>query len=86
MNGDIDLKAAINAVSDVIQNRPRPLREFDQIYMKAGDMVLQSEFVAEWANDKRLAFCRRRRLNRCLRCVFEGTRNSWLRPVKDQGI
>lgn len=52
MNGDIDLKAAINAVSDVIQNRPRPLREFDQIYMKAGDMVLQSEFVAEWANDK----------------------------------
>lgn len=31
---EIDLKAAINAVSDVIQNRPRPLRTFDQIYMK----------------------------------------------------
>jgi len=43
---DIDLKAAINAVSDVVQNRPRPLREFDQIYMKTGDMVMQSEFVA----------------------------------------
>lgn len=53
---DIDLRAAINAVSDVIQNRPRALREFDQIYMKAGDMVLQSEFVARWADARRLAF------------------------------
>ena len=53
---DIDLRAAINAVSDVVQNRPRPLREFDQIYMKTGDMVLQSEFVATWADGKRLAF------------------------------
>jgi len=52
----IDLKEAINAVSDVVQNRPRPLREFDQIYMKSGDMVMQSEFVASWATDKRLAF------------------------------
>ena len=31
-------------------------REFDQIYMKSGDMVLQSEFVASWADRKRLAF------------------------------
>lgn len=53
---EIDLKAAVNAVSDVIQNRPRPLREFDQIYMKAGDMVMQSQFVAHWADGKRLAF------------------------------
>src|SRR5260370_29094764 len=53
---DIDLRAAINAISDVIQNRPRPLREFDQIYMKSGDMVLQSELVARWADKKRLAF------------------------------
>lgn len=52
----IDLKSAFNSVSDVILNRPRPLRDFDQIYMKAGDMVMQSEFVAEWANGKRLAF------------------------------
>ena len=56
MPNDIDLKAAINAVSDVVQNRPRPIREFDQIYMKTGDMVMQSEFVASWANKKRLAF------------------------------
>src|SRR3954465_1530565 len=53
---DIDLRAAVNAISDVIQNRPRPLREFDQIYMKSGDMVLQSELVARWANGRRLAF------------------------------
>jgi N4-bis(aminopropyl)spermidine synthase len=52
----IDLRAAINAISDVIQNRPLPLRIFDQIYMKAGDMVLQSEFVARWADGKKLAF------------------------------
>ena len=51
---EIDLRDAMNAVSDVIQNRPRPIRQFDQIYMKAGDMVIQSEFVARWANDKRL--------------------------------
>ncbi len=56
MTDEIDLRAAINAVSDVVQNRPRPLREFDQIYMKVGDMVMQSEFVAHWANGKRLAF------------------------------
>ncbi len=56
MPEEIDLKAAINAVSDVVQNRPRPLREFDQIYMKTGDMVMQSEFVSRWADGKRLAF------------------------------
>jgi len=50
------LRDAINAVSDVVQNRPRPLREFDQIYMKSADMVLQSEIVADWADGKRLAF------------------------------
>jgi len=53
---EINLKDAINAVSDVVQNRPRPLRNFDQIYMKTGDMVMQSEQVARWADGKRLAF------------------------------
>jgi predicted methyltransferase len=53
---DIDLRAAVNAVSDVVQNRPRPLRDFDQIYMKTADMVLQSELVANWADGKKLAF------------------------------
>lgn len=46
----------MNAISDVINNRPRPLRQFDQIYMRAGDMVLQSEHVARWSRDKKLAF------------------------------
>jgi N4-bis(aminopropyl)spermidine synthase len=55
-NRDVDLKAAINAISDVIQNRPRPLRNFDQIYMKAGDMVMQSELIARWTDGKRVAF------------------------------
>ncbi len=38
--------AAINAISDVVQNRPAPLREFDQIYMKTGDMANTALFVA----------------------------------------
>src|SRR6267143_1502376 len=49
-----DPQAIINAVSDVIQNRPLPLREFDQIYMKAGDMVLQTQFVARRFDKKKL--------------------------------
>lgn len=56
MDRQIDLREAINAISDVVQNRPRPLRELDQIYMKTGDMVLQSEFIASWSDGKRLAF------------------------------
>ncbi len=56
MPDPIDLRAAMNAISDVVQNRPRPLREYDQIYMKTGDMVMQSELVAKWADNKRLAF------------------------------
>lgn len=53
---EINLRDAVNAISDVIYNRPRPLRQFDQIYMRAGDMVLQSEYVARWSEGKRLAF------------------------------
>src|SRR3954447_6828923 len=52
----IDLREAINAVSDVVQNRPRPVRKFDQIYMKSGDMVLQAALVSSWGDKKRLAF------------------------------
>jgi predicted methyltransferase len=52
----MDLRLAINAVSDVIQNRPLPLREFDQIYMKAGDMVLQTSLIADRFDGRRLIF------------------------------
>ncbi|WP_420607295.1 bis-aminopropyl spermidine synthase family protein [Novosphingopyxis sp.] len=50
------MRAAVNAVSDVVANRTRPLREFDQIHMKTGDMVMQSEAIASWSKEKRLAF------------------------------
>ncbi len=52
----LDLRKAVNAVSDVIQNRPLPLREFDQIYMKAGDMVMQAEYMARRFDGKDLLF------------------------------
>lgn len=52
----LDLRRAINAVSDVIQNRPLPLREFDQIYMKAGDMVLQTSLIAQRFDGRKLVF------------------------------
>jgi len=56
MRRQVDLQEAVNAVSDVVQNRPRPIRDFDQIHMKVGDMVMQSEIVADWAEGRRLAF------------------------------
>jgi predicted methyltransferase len=52
----LDLRAALNAVSDVVQNRPAPLREFDQIYMKVGDVVIHAELMARRFNDRRIAF------------------------------
>lgn len=55
-SNQLDLRRAINAVSDVIQNRPLPLREFDQIYMKAGDMVLQTSLIAQRFDGRRLVF------------------------------
>ncbi|MGA3941089.1 bis-aminopropyl spermidine synthase family protein [Ralstonia nicotianae] len=51
-----DLRNAINAISDVVQNRPPPLREFDQIYMKVADMVIQAEYVARVFHDKDVVF------------------------------
>lgn len=55
-SAQLDLRRAINAVSDVIQNRPQPLREFDQIYMKAGDMVLQTSLIAQRFAGRKLLF------------------------------
>lgn len=53
---EFDLRRAINAISDVVQNRPSPIREFDQIYMKVADMVIQAEYVARVFNDKDVVF------------------------------
>lgn len=41
-----DLRNAVNAISDVVQNRPAPIREVDQIYMKVADMVIQADYIA----------------------------------------
>lgn len=51
-----DLKFALNALSDIVNNRPLPLREFDQIYMKIGDMVVYTEFLARLFEGQKLVF------------------------------
>jgi len=53
---EFDLRKAINAISDIVQNRPIPLREFDQIYMKVADMVIQAEYVARVFDNKNVVF------------------------------
>ena len=52
----LDLRIAFNALSDVVVNRPPPLREFDQIYMKISDMLLQAEHLSRWL-DKKSVVC-----------------------------
>ena len=52
----IDLRACLNAISDVVNNRPRPLREFDQIFMKTADMLLQTEHVGRLFEGKQVVF------------------------------
>ncbi len=52
----IDFRSCLNALSDVIINRPPPLRHFDQIYMKLPDMLLQAELIGRWFNGKRVVF------------------------------
>src|SRR5438105_1182336 len=52
----INLRESLNAISEVIINRPKPIREFDQIYMRAGDMLLQAEHVSRLFDDKEIIF------------------------------
>src|SRR5450759_5271965 len=52
----LDLRGALNTISDVVQNRPSPLREFDQIYMKVGDLVIQADFIARKFNGLDIVF------------------------------
>lgn len=56
MARDFDLRDAINGVSDVVANRPPPLREFDQIYMKVADMVIQAHYIAERFHEQDVVF------------------------------
>lgn len=52
----IDFRSCLNALSDVIINRPPPLQHFDQIYMKLPDMLLQAELVGRWFDGKHVVF------------------------------
>lgn len=52
----IDFRKCLYAISDVIINRPPPLRVFDQIYMKLPDMLLQAELISRWFKGKRVVF------------------------------
>ena len=56
MPKEFDLRDAINGISDVVANRPSPLREFDQIYMKVADMVIQAHLISERFNGKNIIF------------------------------
>jgi predicted methyltransferase len=52
----MDMHRIVNVLSDVINNRPGPLRLFDQIYMKAGDFLLQLEHVSRHLAGRRVIF------------------------------
>jgi hypothetical protein len=56
MTREFDLRDAINAVSDVVANRAPPLREFDQIYIKMADMVIQAHYIAERFHEQDVVF------------------------------
>jgi len=52
----VDLRRCINLISDIVNNRPMPIRELDQIYMKHADMLLQIEHIGKWFTDKSVVF------------------------------
>ena len=52
----MDLRKCINLISDIVANRPMPIRELDQIYMKHADMLLQIEHISKWFADRNVVF------------------------------
>lgn len=46
----------VNLADAIANRRPPPLREYDQIYMRAGDLVLQTKLMAPLLARKRVAF------------------------------
>lgn len=52
----VDIHTTLNLLSDVIVNRPVPLREFDQIYMRAGDMLLHVDHICSWFHERSVVF------------------------------
>lgn len=51
-----DFNEAISTLSEVVQNRPKPIREFDQIFMKNEDMVKQAAFLAQQFSGLKVVF------------------------------
>ena len=49
-------KKALTVVLDVVRNRPAPLRQFDQIFMKERDMVRQARFIARQFRNLNVVF------------------------------
>jgi len=49
-------KHLVSLADSVAYNRPRPLREYDQIYMMSGDMLAQAELMKDYVDSKRLVF------------------------------
>jgi len=52
----VDIRETLNSISNVLINRPPPIREFDQIYMRAGDMLLHVDHICSFFHDKRMVF------------------------------
>lgn len=46
----------VNMADEVVNSRPAPLRTYDQIWMKAGDMVLQTKLTAQRIEGRRVVF------------------------------
>lgn len=52
----VDIHRTLNVISNVLVNRPAPLREFDQIYMRAGDLLLHVDHICKWFNGRDVVF------------------------------
>ena len=52
----VDMHLTMNLLSEVIVNRPPPLREFDQIYMRAGDMLYHVDHISSFYHDREVVF------------------------------
>ena len=49
-------KKIVSLADAVSYHRPKPLREFDQIYMMSGDMFTQANLMKDYMSSKRVVF------------------------------
>ena len=53
----MEVKKELHSLSNFLdQVRPKPIREFDQIYMKTNDMISQAELTLPMLKGKRILF------------------------------